>query len=71
MINPQACVNQILLNAPSELAQPLFDLMTWMAEQSNLSDNAEYIAALGVLRLILDYDQSGRDAPCVSSTTSN
>lgn len=71
MINPQACVAQILLNAPSELAQPLFDLMIWMADQPNLKDNAEYLAALDIPRQILTYDQNGCDLPCASSTASN
>lgn len=44
MINPQQSVQRILLNDP-DAAEAVCDLMIWMANQSDLKDNSDYIAA--------------------------
>lgn len=62
MIDPQKCVKEILRNAPSELAVPLFDLMVWMADQPDFKDNSEYLAALNAVYLNLDHCLEGREA---------
>lgn len=61
MIDPQKCVKEILRNAPSELAVPLFDLMVWMADQPDLKESESYSEALELAYSKTDRSHDARE----------
>lgn len=69
MVDPQKCVQDLLLNAPSENAVLVVDLMTWMAEQEpGLKTNSEFVKALGAAQSVLDFEHQDCEAIQPSET---
>lgn len=61
MINPQERARRIILNDPA-LAEPLFDLLVWVADQPNLKENSDYDETLDLLWLKIQASRDARDA---------
>lgn len=61
MIDPQKCARRLILNDPA-LAEPLFDLLVWVADQPDIKENSDYDEILDMLWLKIQASRDARDA---------